>query len=313
MTGKQFGRWTVIGEPILTDRGERKWHCRCVCGTERYVLERSLKAGNSTSCGCLRREESSKALRNDLAGKTFGELTVLRQSEKKHASGGIWWLCQCECGEEYEVPGTLLVTGRRTHCRARIHKTDCRSTDITGMRFRNLVALYPTEKRDKKGYVIWHCRCDCGNEIDVASNNLMYTNLVSCGCRKKAHTSTLSQHLTRVAGTSLDMVKSKKVPVNNTTGHRGVYLIRGKYVAKINFQRKAYYLGAFDDIEDAVRAREAAEDQLYASAVDFYQQWEKKAAEDPQWGMDNPVRIRVTQGMDHQFHVVMLPALQGKH
>ena len=39
--------------------------------------------------------------------------------------------------------------------------------------------LYPTgEKRD--GYNIWHCKCDCGKEIELTTNELSWT--VSCGC-----------------------------------------------------------------------------------------------------------------------------------
>ena len=41
-----------------------------------------------------------------------------------------------------------------------------------------------------------------------------------------------------VDGTSIDAIRSKKVPKDNTTGYKGVYLIRGKYVAKIVFQKK---------------------------------------------------------------------------
>ena len=42
-----------------------------------------------------------------------------------------------------------------------------RAKDLTGQRFGRLTALYPTNRRDYKGSVIWHCRCDCGNETDV--------------------------------------------------------------------------------------------------------------------------------------------------
>lgn len=59
----------------------------------------------------------------------------------------------------------------------------------------------------------------------------------SCGCQKKEHDKSLQSFLTHVAGTSVDALKSKKVPTDNTTGYKGVYLIRGKYVAKIVFQK----------------------------------------------------------------------------
>ena len=51
-----------------------------------------------------------------------------------------------------------------------------------------------------------------------------------------------------MAGTSVAILKSKKVPTDNISGYKGVYFIRGKYVAKIVFQKKAYYLGAYDKI-----------------------------------------------------------------
>lgn len=101
-----------------------------------------------------------------------------------------------------------------------------------------MVAQYPSKRYDKSGSVIWHCKCDCGNEIDVPYNSLVYCNQKSCGCQKKEHDQKLQTFLTHVAGTSVDMLKSKKIPTDNTTGYKGVYLIRGKYVAKIVFQNE---------------------------------------------------------------------------
>lgn len=310
MIGKQFGYWTVTGDFITSSAGERKWLCRCRCGTERYVLERSLRSGGSGSCGCQRREAAGKAVRCDLEGARFGELTVLRRSTAPHPYGGIWWVCQCACGALYECPGTLLVNGKRTHCGGKAHKGHYRAVDITGQHFERLTALYPTERRDKKGSVVWHCRCACGNEIDIPYNNLVYTNVVSCGCRKKEHSSSLSEHLVHVAGTSVDMLKSTKIPVNNTTGYRGVYFIRGKYVAKINFQKKAYYLGTYDNIEDAAQARRTASEQLFDSSASFYERWKQRAEADPEWARKNPVQIMVTQLDTLKFSVTRLPVLE---
>lgn len=56
LTGKRFGRWTVLyeGEPIIGsgNRRLRRWICRCDCGSERLVRELNLKQGKSSSCGC---------------------------------------------------------------------------------------------------------------------------------------------------------------------------------------------------------------------------------------------------------------------
>ena len=235
--GGIFGRWTVL-KPAADEGGTRRWLCRCACGTERAVPERGLKYGGSTSGGCLRKERVTKALAHDLTGQVFGQLTVLEQSPKRK-NGCRWWFCRCECGRLYEVQASLLVTGRRTHCGDSSHKVG-HPVDITGQKFGELVALYPLPARSAKGSVLWRCRCTCGNEADYSYNDLVYANLKSCGCRKREHEQQLGTFLTFVDGTSLDLIKSKKLPADNTTGVRGVYLIRGKYTAKIVFQKKAY-------------------------------------------------------------------------
>ena len=138
--GTVIGRWTVLDTYEKTSKGERKWLCRCECGTERYVLERSLRHGGSYSCGCLRKERHREAVSTDLSGKVFGELTVLHISEHQRKNGGIWWSCQCSCGKLYDCPATLLITGKRTHCGCKASRG--RPNDISGQRFYRLTAEY---------------------------------------------------------------------------------------------------------------------------------------------------------------------------
>lgn len=45
--GMKMGRWTVLCSLVESTPSKRKWLCRCDCGTERYVLERSLLYGGS--------------------------------------------------------------------------------------------------------------------------------------------------------------------------------------------------------------------------------------------------------------------------
>lgn len=52
--GDRFSRLTLLSY----DCGE--WKCLCDCGNETFVGTRSLKSGNTKSCGCLSREQSSK-------------------------------------------------------------------------------------------------------------------------------------------------------------------------------------------------------------------------------------------------------------
>lgn len=50
-----YGRWTVLLAGIFKC-GREYAKCKCSCGTEREVRLRSIKSGDSISCGCHRKE-----------------------------------------------------------------------------------------------------------------------------------------------------------------------------------------------------------------------------------------------------------------
>jgi len=57
--------------------------------------------------------------------------------------------------------------------------------DLTGQRFRKLTVL---RYAHTNGHRYWVCRCDCGNEITVASNHLKkIRGTASCGCAIAEH------------------------------------------------------------------------------------------------------------------------------
>lgn len=312
--GQRFGRWTVLNDSILMNNGERKWLCRCECGTKRFVMEHSLLYGGSLSCGCLRRENLHKAVTYNLAGNVFGDLKVLHAIEQKGSNAGQMWRCQCSCGAIYDVLGSLLVTGRRTHCAGSVHERNYAYKDITNQRFHRLTALYRVKNTSsKRGSVIWHCRCDCGNEVDYSYQELVYANMKSCGCQKREHDKILTSLTTHVAGTRLESLRSEMIPTNNTTGFRGVYLIKGKYVAKIVFQKKAYYLGTYEKVEDAVAARAEAEKTLFDDTIQYYKQWKQRADQDEAWGEAHPIEIQVKRNAEGKLETIYSPALQNPY
>ena len=309
LSGARFGRWTVSDQYVCDRRGERKYFCRCDCGTERYVLERSLKSGGSRSCGCLTRENARRENAYDLTGRSFGDLTALHVSEQAHRNGGVWWTCSCSCGGACDVPATLLVTARKTHCGCQAQKK-YRFADISGQHFHRLTALYPTKGRTSQGSVIWHCRCECGNEIEASYNELLYSNIRSCGCQKKEHNAEVKGFLTHFSGTSLDMLKSKKLSASNTTGVRGVYLVKDRWLAKIVFQGKAYYLGSYRDFDTAVKARKEAEELLFEETVAHFERWKARADSDPLWAAENPFEVSVSKGAAGALSVTYCPTLE---
>lgn len=289
--GQSFGLWTVIGAPVLSPKGEAKWLCRCACGTIRHVLDRSLIYGGSKSCGCQRITVSKERLSHNLLGMTFGDLKVVKKAAPR-GDGNVWWTCECSCGNTYDVQGTLLVNGRRTNCANRIHKKYAYK-DITGMRIGNLTALHRLPDR-VNGNVMWRCRCElCGNEVDYSYNVICYSSIQSCGCQKKRHDEMLPSLVTHEDGTSIDHLRSKKIPTSNTTGVRGVYRRNNKYVAKMVFRQKQYHLGTFDSIPDAAKAREQAEQQVFDATTAHYDLWRKLADADPQWAHEHPFKVEI--------------------
>lgn len=61
LTGKVFGRWTVLGKD--KDRKRGHWYCKCSCGDTdvRSVSGSRLRDGDSKSCGCYAKERISEA------------------------------------------------------------------------------------------------------------------------------------------------------------------------------------------------------------------------------------------------------------
>lgn len=67
--------------------------------------------------------------------------------------------------------------------------------------------------------------------------------------------------------------RMKRTISSNTSGYNGVYRNRksGRWTAQITFKGKTYYLGSFDDIEDAVKARRRGE-EMYEDFLEWYYQ-----------------------------------------
>lgn len=60
LTGRRFGRLSVV-ERAGSDKSKRAtWKCVCECGNEVIVQGNSLLHGATTSCGCYHRERTSE-------------------------------------------------------------------------------------------------------------------------------------------------------------------------------------------------------------------------------------------------------------
>ncbi|MFI3141809.1 MAG: AP2/ERF family transcription factor [Clostridia bacterium] len=83
----------------------------------------------------------------------------------------------------------------------------------------------------------WNCVCKCGNELQVDSKQLLCGNSTSCGCKDDNKTTKLSE--------------KQKANIS------GVYLDEksNKYKSMIAYKGVSYFLGQYDDLDHAVKAR----------------------------------------------------------
>ena len=114
LTGRRFGRLAVQYELPERRNGRIFWHCKCDCGNEKDVAGVQLtKTEHPTqSCGCLQRERTRLANQSeDLSGKKFGSLTVLRRIPNSSK-----WECLCECRNHVITDTNHLNMGQTRSC-----------------------------------------------------------------------------------------------------------------------------------------------------------------------------------------------------
>lgn len=204
-----------------------------------------------------------------LAGRRFGKLTVLSPTDKRMDSGSIVWRCQCDCGNVVEVSARRLI-------RKKVRSCGCLSNpphkDYIGKRFGRLtVTEYAGTAKElgKTGTAnYWKCICDCGNETVVSQTELQSGGTRSCGCLQRE---LAAERLELIEGTSVAILeRNKQVRRTNKSGYTGVYhAADGKWVAYINFKKKRYWLGRYDDKESAIKARQRGE-EMHEDFLEWY-------------------------------------------
>ncbi|UVD43225.1 deoxyuridine 5'-triphosphate protein [Enterococcus phage TJE2] len=116
LAGTTFGKW-YVKERDTSKKGRAYWICECSCGrTVQSIPSGTLTTGASVMCKQCANEKS-------LVGKTFGRLTVIKDSGERATNGSILWECKCSCGKTSLVRGSELIGGRTKSC-------GCYSTDV---------------------------------------------------------------------------------------------------------------------------------------------------------------------------------------
>lgn len=152
-----------------------------------------------------------------------------------------------------------------------------RRQNLRGMKFGNLVAVEPTERKSADRSIYWKCKCTaCGKEKEIPANQLLRGVQISCGCERMQRLQKTNGY---IDGTCLKNVFSNKVNKNNTSGYKGVFQKRGKWAAQIQYKKKTYYLGSYDSLEDAVKARKLAEHRVRDDAEKLLEKLQETAKE----------------------------------
>jgi hypothetical protein len=126
----------------------------------------------------------------DLTDKRFGRLVVkkfLRQGD----NGVLFWLCQCDCGNEKTMSTKQLHSKRIVSCGCIRLENLRQKHDLAGQKFGRLTAI---ESIQRGGKTYWKCKCECGKEKLVRGDCLTSGGTRSCGCFNSESTSNRIQH-----------------------------------------------------------------------------------------------------------------------
>lgn len=244
LTGKEFGRLTVIGRDIERDKkllddgksGNSHWLCKCDCGNPelRSVTGYQLKSGHTQSCGCyasekiVERNKKYSTKTNKYINNNNGTITLFDDDGN-----------ECLIDEEdYDVVKRWYW--RKVKKRGSI----------------------------KKGYWTTNVKID-----DKYNTSIMFIHQIIAEIKygEYNHKTELPDHLSRdtndnrkcniLLKSNVGNCKNRGISKTNTSGKTGVSFSasRNTWSSYITVNYKTIHLGDYTDIEDAIEARVAAE------------------------------------------------------
>jgi len=180
--------------------------------------------------------------KENLVGQKFNHWLVLEKDIKKSYKNS-YYICQCDCEQKTikSVRADSLKNNQSTSCGCFMRKNNqqLNTLDLTNQKFEDLIVLYKTDKHFRNQW-IWHCKCSCGNEIDIPSNYLTGHYKTHCGCKTKI---------------SLGEEKIKKILEDNNISFeqektfQDCYFQDTHYPARFDFYVNNNYLIEYDGIQ----------------------------------------------------------------
>lgn len=183
LTGKRFGKLSVLYQDGLTKSKKALWKCKCDCGNTVSVVSASLRNGLTKSCGCYKNEVSKKdRKRRNLIGKRFGRLLVTQKADYDK------YICICNCGNSTTVFAQNLLKGITKSCGC-INKERSLISTYVGKTIGRLSIIGVDGNKLR-------ALCSCGNYTTLSSQAFLSGNVKSCGClqeEKRSHNKYLGQ------------------------------------------------------------------------------------------------------------------------
>ena len=242
ISGVEFGYLTAI-EP--TDKRNRKdvvWLCRCRCGTMIELPATRLIGNNTLSCGCILKETIKRA------NKYFGG-TSLEQSLKekvvstRSASGYVGVTKKRDKWQAY-------IVYKRQYINLGVYS---KLEDAIKARARGKEAVMEDAAELLKVYEAIH-------ENDEALPNKATEPQRDFSCEPR-----VINNQPTTAAKRLD----------NTSGYTGVSFRKSKWEARICYNKLRYILGRFETQDEAIKARQDAENLLKADPGAFIEHYEE--------------------------------------
>lgn len=221
-------------------------------------------------------------MKEDISGKKFGFLTAIRPYTVKGKN--TVWECRCECGKIVTRRRDSFINSNNASCgckrgiyiskglKGKVKQNDYDLTGEYGKCFIGNTFFifdledfeiikdyrwfysqgYPSSWNKQNGKILRFHRfimnCPDGMVVDHINHNKTdnrKTNLRIC--------------------TSSENNKNIKIRTNNKSGYPGVSTNKSgkKWVARIGCDNQDFYLGTFDNKEDAIKAKKEAEEKLF--------------------------------------------------
>lgn len=224
LTGKTFGRWTVLYRGENNKNGAPYWYCQCSCDNKTIKLIRGhqLTSGRTKSCGCLTKEITYKVCKKYNVYNLSGDY-------------GIGWTSNTNEPFYFDLEDYDKI---RNYC----WREDKRGYIVTTLN------NYDGKHHNKNLFL--HALL-----VDLEDGKVRDHFDLNKKNNRKSNIRVISQQ---------DNIINRKMQKNNTSGHIGVYHYKNsnKYIGNIS-KDKISYSERFDSYEEAVSWREEKERELF--------------------------------------------------